>query len=320
MAVGRGMPDSDGGQAGFRLGSVALLVLSDSLNLSVLRQLRNGPLTASELLSELRASRATRFKRLRDLEELGLIVREKQSGWPPPTYCRLSDAGHRLLSVGERFEDWFAGRQRHQGGGELERAQAIKALASGWCSTLVRWLAESPRSVTELEALTPPQTSHHDVKRALRALSESGLAERLPRRIGRRHPYALTSSGREAAAPLAAAIRWERGHHWGSDSSWEALAAETLLYMAAPLVTGPAEIEGSCSMLIEQDRAVLMTLSSGQLAARAPAPAEDVQAEALGSGRDWLMALASGRPEALEASGDTDLIAILILALGQVIC
>jgi DNA-binding HxlR family transcriptional regulator len=299
---------------------VALLVLSDSLNLAVLQQLRDGPLTASELLDELRASRATRFKRLRRLEELGLIVREKHSGWPPPTYCRLSEAGRGLLAVAERFEAWFERRQQYQGGGELERAQAIKALTSGWGSTLVRWLAESPRSATELEALTPPQTSHHDVKRALSALSKMGLAKRMPRRIGRRHPYTLTPSGREAAAPLAAAVHWERGHVNGADSAWEAPAAETLFYLAAPLASVPVGIEGTCSMLISEHGVVSMEISSGRLVAHSPVPGEEVQAQALGTGRAWLASLVNGTSETLETRGDHELIAVLILGLQQVIC
>lgn len=308
-----------GERAGLRAGSLALLVLSDSLNLAVLRQLRDGPLTASELLDELRASRATRFKRLLQLEELGLIVREKHSGWPPPTYCRLSEAGRGLLAVAERFEAWFARRQWRQGG-EIERAQTIKALASGWCSTLVRWLAEGPRSATELEALTPPETSHHDVKRALSALSESGLAERLPRRIGRRHPYSLTPSGRETAAPLAAAIHWERDLLWEPDPAWEALAAETLLYMAAPLVVMPLEIEGACTMLIEDEGGISAAIADGRVVAGPPTMTEDARVEVLGTGRDWLTALATGTLESLETRGDDQLIALLVLALQQVIC
>ena len=309
-----------GERVGLRAGSLALLVLSDSLNLAVLRQLRDGPLMASELLDELRASRATRFKRLLQLEELGLIVREKHSGWPPPTYCRLSEAGRGLLAVAERFEVWFARRQWRQGGGEIERARAIKALASGWCSTLVRWLAEGPRSATELEALTPPETSHHDVKRALSALSESGLAERLPRRIGRRHPYSLTPSGRETAAPLAAAIHWERGLLWEPDPAREALAAETLLYMAAPLVAMPLEIEGACTMLIEDEGGISAAIADGRVVAGLPITTGDVKAEALGTGRDWLTVLATGTLGPLETRGDDKLIALLVLALHQVIC
>jgi DNA-binding HxlR family transcriptional regulator len=320
VAVGPGSPDSPRARAGLRAGSVALLVLSDSLNLAVLQQLRDGPLTASELLDELRASRATRFKRLRQLEELGLIVREKHSGWPPPTYCRLSEAGQGLLAVAERFEAWFKRRQLDEGGGELERARATKALASGWCSTLVRWLAESPRSATELEALTPPQTSHHEVKRALSALNEMGLAERLPRRIGRRHPYALTPSGREAAAPLAAAIHWERGHVLDADPAWEAPAAETLFYLAAPLASVPTGVEGTCSMLISEHGVVSMTISGGRLVARSPEPGEEAQAQIMGSGRAWLASLVSDKSEALETRGDPELSAVLILGLQQVIC
>jgi DNA-binding HxlR family transcriptional regulator len=309
-----------GTQHGLRAGVLALLVLSDSLNLAALRQLGGGPLTAAELLGTLRASRATRFKRLRTLEELGLIVREKHSGWPPPTYCRLSDAGHSLLAVAEHFEAWLACRQRRVGSGELERSRTIKALASGLGSTLVRWLAERPRSTTELEALTPREISHHDIKRALHALSDVGLAEPLPRRKGRRHPYALTAKGREAAAPIAAALHWERDLHADPDPAWEGLAAETLLYLAAPLALVPVEFEGTCAMSIDEHDAVSITVSGGRLLARALAPGEAVEAEVRGSGSSWLTMLVSGRPGELELTGDANLIAVLTLSLHQAIC
>lgn len=304
------------------IGVTALSVLADPLNFAILQRLKGGALTAAKLLADLPASRATRFKRLRDLEGLGLIAREKRSGWPPPTYCRLSAAGGGLLSVAKRFEAWLG--QGREGGcrDEIERVMALKALASGIASTLLRWLGEGPRSATELEALTPSEVSHHDVQRTLRALSEAGLAEPSPRRVGRRLPYALTAMGHKAAVPLIAMLQWEGEHllEGALDADQEALVAETLIYLAAPLVSTPPRANGFCSIGVARHRTIRMAILEGRIEARLFDPGEETQAQVLGSGRDWLDALAKRRPELLETRGDTDLIGALMLALQRVVC
>jgi DNA-binding HxlR family transcriptional regulator len=193
-----------------RTGGRALLLLSDPINTSILRLLAASPLESAELGERLRnVSRSTRFERLRELEELGLIAREKRGGAPPVTDCRLTVAGVRLLPVAALLEEWLMAAP----GGPLTLGDAtatgtIKALTLGWGSTLLRWLAEQPRSLTELEPLVG-EVGYRELERILRNLIEVGLAERV---TGKRRlrPYTVSPWARESVAPLAAAVRWER--------------------------------------------------------------------------------------------------------------
>src|SRR5262245_13543857 len=90
-------------------GGRVLALLSDPLNVSILHMLTPEPLRVSELGERLGAtSRTTRFARLRELEQLGVIARERRPGMPPVAYCRLSPAGLELLPVVRWFESWLA--------------------------------------------------------------------------------------------------------------------------------------------------------------------------------------------------------------------
>ncbi|HWP32703.1 MAG TPA: winged helix-turn-helix transcriptional regulator [Solirubrobacterales bacterium] len=186
-------------------------LLSDALNASILRSLLRGPLRVSELSNRLCAtSRTTRFGRLRELEDLGVIVRERRSGSPPVAYCSLSPAGRELLPVVRQFARWLRlAPDGPCGPDDAMGAQAIKALAIAWDTTVLRWLAERPCSLTELDALSPREVSYHEVRKAREALSQAGLIEPVPC-ADRSQPYEPTYWARRAAACIAAAIRWER--------------------------------------------------------------------------------------------------------------
>jgi DNA-binding HxlR family transcriptional regulator len=213
-----------------------LLLLSDPLNASILRLLARGPLSVSELSSRLcPASRTTRFSRLRDLEQLGVIAREKQGGAPPVTYCMLTPAGRRLLAVLKLFARWLkADPNGPSSPDEVLGACAIKALAVAWQATALRWFAERPRSLTELNAESPPEVSYHELRKAREALSAAGLITPVPSE-DRRQSYALTEWARRSASSLAAAIRWERSFLDGAAEAPTAVELEALLLLARPL-------------------------------------------------------------------------------------
>jgi DNA-binding HxlR family transcriptional regulator len=91
-----------------RAGGRVLALLSDSINVAILRLLARAPLPTPELSRRLGpASRTTRFNRMRELEDLGLIRREKRGGSPPVTYCTLSSRGLALLPVVKDFAEWL---------------------------------------------------------------------------------------------------------------------------------------------------------------------------------------------------------------------
>lgn len=192
-----------------RVGSRALLVLADSVNVSILRELAEGTRAAVDLLGSLEGvSRGTFYNRLRDLEDLGLIARERRPTVPPTADCRLTGVGRQLLSVGDRLEAWLGRRngERIELGGPVA-ANTIKALAAGWESMLLHLLAEQPRSLAELEPFMR-DFGYRKLERTTVVLIAVGLVER-PGSKGRMNPYALTRWACAAVTPLVAAIRWE---------------------------------------------------------------------------------------------------------------
>jgi DNA-binding HxlR family transcriptional regulator len=190
-----------------------LRLLSDALNASILRSLLRGPLRVSELSNRLcTTSRTTRFGRLRELEDLGVIVRERRSGSPPVAYCSLSRAGRELLPVVRQFARWLRlAPDGPCGPDEAAGAKAVKALAIAWDTTVLRWLAERPCSLTELDALSPREVSYHEVRKVREALSCAGLIAPVLS-PDRGQPYKPTDWARRSAGCIAAAIRWERRH------------------------------------------------------------------------------------------------------------
>jgi DNA-binding HxlR family transcriptional regulator len=193
-----------------RVGGRALLLLADPVSVSILRQLAGGPLRGTELLGRVEhVSRSTFFDRLRDLEEFSLIVRERRPSVPPVADCHLTGPGKRLIPVADLLDAWLAGAP---GGplrlGDASAALAIKALALGWGSTLLRLLADRPRSLTELERLVDG-IGYRKLERVAHSLVEAGLAERVAVK-GRLNPYAVTPWARQSAWAFVAAVHWER--------------------------------------------------------------------------------------------------------------
>lgn len=288
-----------------RAGGRVLQLLSDALNVSILRQLARGPLPTPELPSRLSpASRTTRFSRLRELEDLGVISREKRRGTPPTTHCMLSSAGVELLWVAKRFAAWLS---RAPGTADdrsrVADVLAIKALALGWSTGVLRWLAERPHSVTELAAQGAPQVSYHDVRRARQALAGARLIEPVPS-VDRGRPFAPTRWGREAVGPLAAAIRWERESVIGRAGPLMPDDGETLLLLATPLIeVATAMSTGSCALLFETGGGVSVVLENGHLILCTPCEGVNGHCEIRGSASAWLDTLLDGRVDELEMRG-----------------
>jgi len=193
-----------------RAGGRALLLLSDPVSVSILRELSSGPLGSAELSEQIGfVSRSTYFERMRDLEELSLVSRARRGSVPPVAECRLETAGAGLLSVACRLDAWLADAPRGALRlGEAYASATVKALAVAWGLTLLRRLAEGPRTLAQLEHLVEG-VGYRKLERIVRDLVEAGLLERLETK-SRPPTYGLTDWARRAAGTLAAAMRWER--------------------------------------------------------------------------------------------------------------
>lgn len=246
---GAGDPVAKRLQAGGR----ALLLLADPISVSILRELASGPLESTKLLGRVDfVSRSTYFERMRDLEELSLVSRTRRGEVPPVAECRLETSGERLLPVAGRLETWLA--DAPQGPlklGEAYAAATVKALAVAWGSTLLRWLAERPHTLTELDRLVQ-SFGYRKLERIVRDLVKAGLIERTAIK-GRLSPYGVTEWVRRAVGLLTAAMRWERHEIAKRSASVGPVEAEGVLLLGSALVELPEDASGTCALLVDAD-------------------------------------------------------------------
>lgn len=309
-----------------RAGSRVLLLLADPASVLILRRLACGPLESTELLDRIDyVSRSTYFDRMRSLEELSLVARRRRADVPPVTDCRLTGSGRRLLPVADFLDAWLG--IAPQGSLELGQAYAtaaIKALAVGWGSTLLRWLAERPRSLTELEQLVKGFGSRK-VERITRDLAKAGLAERAAVK-GRLSFYEVTPWGRQAAGPLRAAIRWERYEIPEQSAPVTSIEAEGGLLLALPLIELPADVNGTCALLVDADGSetqslagAVMRLMGGRPVSWKPTARPTLLADCWirGTTLAWLGAAGNADSADLRSGGDTELAEEVIVALRE---
>ncbi len=310
-----------------RAGGHALLLLADPASVSILRHLAPGPLENSDLFSRVEhVSRSTYFDRMRDLEALSLISRKRRADVPPIAECRLTDSGMRLLPVADLLEAWLAGSP--QGPlrlGDAYAAAVIKVLAVAGGSTLLRWLAERPRSLPELAELVHG-LGYRKLERIARDLVKAGLAEQVAVG-GRLSRYEVTPWAREAAGPLAAAIRWERYEIPRRSALVTSMEAEGGLLLALPLIEVSAEFNGTCALLVDADApaaaslgGAIVRLIDGRPASWVPAtdPGFNADAWARGPALAWLNAVSDASSPNLHLGGNTAMAEKVIDGLREV--
>lgn len=310
-------------QAGdVRAGGRVLALLSDGLNVSIVRALARGPVPTLELPGRVGpASRTTRFSRLRSLETLGVISREKRGGLPPVTYCGLSPSGEALLPVVRRFAAWLGSRPADtEGRRRMDDILAIKGLAAGWGTTALRWLAEGPQTVTDLASRCSPQSTYHDVRWARTALADANLVEMVDR-PGRGRPFALSDWARGAVGPLAAAARWERDFLIGAAGVLSPIESETLLLLAISL-TGdlPGALSGICMLHVDDQRGIRVAVDEGRVVFFSPDSQNGRRCSVSGSSEAWLDALVDGRRSGLEMRGGALRLPMMVIAGLQGVC
>ena len=297
------MMDAEAAVREGRVGGRALLLISDALKATIVRLLGRGPLLVPELQSRLSlSSRTAKFARLRELERFGLIVRTKEAGSPPLTRCMLSEAGWELLGVVRLLRQWS---RDSPGGvaamGELLGTLEAKALALGWNSRTIRWLAERPHSLTELVTRATPRATYHEVRKVRECMSEAGVIEPVANG-GRATPYALTAWGRLAPRPLAAAIRWERAFLPGIPPS--GVDAEALLLLLVSSHSVPGGLAGTCRLWIDGLGGIDLEVGGGKVLSALPAAdVSAAQGELSGPLAVWLDAMADGRIVGIRARG-----------------
>jgi DNA-binding HxlR family transcriptional regulator len=225
-----------------------LSALAAPMNIEILVTLADSPRSAAELLAAVGdPPRTTAQKRLRELTEFGALRRRRRQDFPRQTIYELTPDGARLLQLAEAVRHWLAGAPKGRAVlGSPRAREMVHALVGGWSSSIITLLADSPRSLTDLDRLVD-SVPYPSLERRLVALREIGLVKSAPA-VGRGTPYEATDWLRRAAAPLLAAAAFE--HEPSADPLLRASEMRAVLLLALPLVRLPLESHGTLVLAI----------------------------------------------------------------------
>jgi hypothetical protein len=156
-----------------------------------------------------------------------------------------------MLAVPEALEAWLAECPTGPIAVDDEHVKvAVKALAEGWSSTLMRALALAPCTLTELSGLIP-EVSYPSLERRIRWMRASGQITALPKGA-RGTPYAPSDWLRRSVAPLCVAGRCERRHLDQAPPITD-VEIEAAFLLTLPLVLLPKTLSGTCLLASRAD-------------------------------------------------------------------
>lgn len=305
-----------------RSGAQTLLLLAAPLNVAILRALESGPKQQIELRRASGSPAQTTLRaQLKRLVEIGTIEKHRRNRFPGVLEYELTKGGRELLAVAAILERWL-GRSPEAAlalGSSAAKA-AIKALAEGWTTTMLRSFAARSLSLTELDRVIA-SLSYPSLERRLSALRLAGLVE-AQRVNGRGTPYKVTVWLRESIAPLAAAARWERRYLSQNTAPVGRLDIEAMFLLAVPLIDSSEELTGTCRIAAEINNGdkqrlagAMVGLRDGHVASCTTQLQGDPDAWALGSTAAWLTAVLDHDVDGLELGGDCGLARSLLDAL-----
>lgn len=290
-----------------------LELLANPLNPRVLRALDGEPLRSSDLHERAGWPAQTTLRAaIGNLRDLGLVERVEVSRMPLAVANGLTDAGREALFVIEVAERWLA--KGPQGPIPIDSdpgKAALKALSSGWSSTVVRALAEEPASLTDLDRLIPG-ISYPSLERRLSGLRATRQVAPAPG-PGRGQPFEVTEWLRHSVAPLCAAGRCER-RHLPDSAPVTAVEIEAAFLLSLPLVPLPETAAGVCVLSAAADAGtdngeqpelagVTVEVAGGAVVRCLTDLAKGTPTWALGSPDTWLDAVIDGRLEHLRLNG-----------------
>jgi DNA-binding HxlR family transcriptional regulator len=290
----------------------------------ILQALADGPQQQAELRRAAGSPAQTTLRaQLKRLLEIGVIERRRRNSFPGVLEYELTAAGRELRPVLDALEGWLARSldgPRTPGGNEAKAA--IKALADSWSTTMLRALAATPLSLTELDGVIS-SLSYPALERRLATMRLAGLIAARPGN-GRGTPYVVTDLLRQGLAPLTAAARWERRNLPLTTAPIGQLDIETAFLLAVPMLRLPAELSGSCRLAAETSNGkerrlagVIVEVSGGVVGSCVTTLQGPADAWALGSSAAWLDAVIERDTSRLEVGGDCALARSLLGGLHE---
>jgi DNA-binding HxlR family transcriptional regulator len=290
----------------------------------ILQALADGPRRQAELRRAAGSPAQTTLRaQLKRLMEIGAIERRRLNRFPGVLEYELTAAGKELLPVLDAVERWLAmSPDGPLALGSGEAKAAIRALADGWSTKMLRALAACPLSLTELDSVIS-SLSYPALERRLAAMRLAGLIAARPGN-GRGTPYEVTDLLRQGIAPLTAAARWERRNLPMATAPIGQLDTETAFLLAVPMLQPPAELSGSCRLATETSNdgkrrlaGVVVEVTKGTIGSCVTSLQGNADAWALGSPAAWLDAVIERDTDRLEVGGDCSLAGALLDGLHE---
>ncbi len=298
-----------------RAGSRVLRLVGNPVNTRVLRAHAERPRQVAKLHAEIGwAAQTTLRASVASLREAGALVREANGDTVYASKNRITPVGEELLFVAEVLEKWLACAPNSPLEPDSEAAKgAVKALAGGWGSTLMRALAAQPYSLAELDSLIP-DVAYPSLERRLAKMRATNQVTPAPG-PGRGTPYAVTDWLRRSIAPLCAAGRCERRHMADDTVPITNIEVEAAFLLALPLAPLPPTLNGNCMLAVHTGKdepatdpqnglsGAIVEVQRGKIVCCAAQVDERPRTWALGTPESWLDAVIDGELETLRFGG-----------------
>jgi DNA-binding HxlR family transcriptional regulator len=297
-----------------RTGAYALTLLGAPINMHALSALGERPRTLVDLRRAAGSPPPTTLRgHLRRLTEIGVV--ERRAADHPHTNVEfvLAGSGRELLAAAATLQAWLA--QAPEGPLTLGNANAkgaVKALAEGWSTGIIRALASKPLTLTELDRLIT-DVSYPSLERRLEAMRMVGQIEPVASK-GRGTPYVVTDWLRRAIAPIIAAVHWEQTQMPSQAPAITRIDVEAAFMMVIPLLRLGAEYSGASRLAVEMENAngprlagVMVAMEEGRVASCTTRLQGETRAEATGSATSWIRAVTDPDPSRLRMVGDRSL-------------
>jgi DNA-binding HxlR family transcriptional regulator len=235
----------------------------------------------------------------------------------------LAPPGKEMLFVADTVERWLSFAPGGPISPESDAAKgAVKALAAGWSSTLMRALANRPFTLTELDRLIP-SISYPSLERRVASMRATGQIEPVSAG-GRGTPYVVTEWLRRAIAPLCAAGRCEH-RHLADSAPITNIEVEAAFMLALPLTALPPSANGTCTLAVQTEvgeptaggpplSGVTVEVERGEVVSCAAKVDQSPSTWALGAAATWMDVVIDGDLEALRLGGARPQLALALVS------
>jgi len=309
-----------------RTGAYALSLLSAPINMHALSALAEEPRTLVDLRRVAGSPPPTTLRgHLRRLTEIGVVERRQADNSRTSVEFELAASGRELLGAAATLQAWLS--QSPEGPltlGNSNSKGAVKALAEGWSTGMIRALASKPLTLTELDRLIT-DVSYPSLERRLEAMRMVGQIEPVATK-GRGTPYTVTDWLRQAIAPIIAAVHWEQMQLPSEAPAITQIDVEAAFMMVIPMLQLGPELSGLSRLAVDMNGAgkprlagVMVKLEEGRVVSCTTRVEGEPGAEGIGSATDWIRAVTDSDPERLKIAGDRRLATAFVAAIHDVL-